>query len=226
MSKLLNDADCHVPEVRLELISVHVPKTAGASFRKVLATVYSEEGAYQPIYSKEEGVESIWSGGVPSIHPRTRAIHGHFPATPMLLKAFPHARVIAWIREPVARIISYYYYWRRTPRHGNPAHDEFLDLDLSLLDFAHHPAMRREMLQYFERVKLDDFFFVGLMERFDEDIRELARLLGWPQPQIPKANTAPERPRVSYNEIREIERTQEEAIDLYHRIKAMRGLAG
>lgn len=224
LRKIFGRPDEEPGDGRLELISVHVPKNAGSSFRRVLETAYPEEGALQTIYAKEDGVETIWDGGVPRIDPRARAIHGHFPATPALRSAFPNAKMIAWVREPVARTISYYYFWKRTAPHGNPAHDLFLQLDLSLVEFARHPEMRREMLHYFERVELSDFFFIGLMERFDTDVRELAQLLGWPEPDIPKENISRERPRVSDDELHEIEHALGEAIELYNRVKAMRGL--
>lgn len=209
----------------LELISIHVPKTAGSSFRRILETAYDEPGAFQPIYTADDGVELLWEDRLPQLDPRTRALHGHFPATPAFLESFPHAKLVAWIREPVARTVSYYNYWKRTPPHGNPHHDEFLQRNLSIVDFARHPEMRREMQDYFRRVDLDDFFFIGLTERFDADVRLLAERLGWPPPEVPRVNTAPGPPQITGEEHRELEAAMADAIDLYERIKALRGLA-
>ena len=203
----------------LELISVHVPKTAGTSFRNILERIYHQEDAFQPIY-KAEG--EIWHNRLPNIPEKTRVIHGHFPATMALHDAYPQAKIIAWAREPVARTISYYSFWKRTPKHGNPAHDYFLDNDMSLIDFARHPVMQGEMLAYFDRVPLEKFFFIGLVEHFDEDIRALARSLDWPEPEIPKENVTKKRLDITDEEHAAIEEAMADTIALYEQIKQLR----
>mgnify|MGYP002725744099 CR=1 FL=1 len=55
-----------------------------------------------------------------------------FPATRALVERYPRARLVAWVREPVARIISYYHFWKREKPHGNPKHDVFLARKYSL----------------------------------------------------------------------------------------------
>lgn len=209
----------------LELISIHVPKTAGSAFREYLEKAYPQQGAVQSIYTKGDGVEEIWQDGLPEIGENVRVLHGHFPATPALRAAFPKARVIAWIREPVTRIISYYFYWKRLPRQGNRGHDYFLDNDLSLVEFARHPTVRHEMLDYFARLPLSDFFFIGLVERFEEDVRLLATEMGWPVYSVPRVNASENTPYVSPHERHEIERAMADQIDLYQSVKALRGLA-
>ena len=224
LRKLFARTPTAAPEGRLELISIHVPKCAGSSFRRVLEAAYPEEGAFQPLYHREQEVKAIWDGGLPTVDARARAIHGHFPATPALRDAFPEARMIAWIREPVARTVSWYYFWQRTPRHGNPAHDQFLDVAPTLAEFAAHPGVQREMLSYFERVAVEDFYFIGLMERFDDDVHELASRLGWPEPEVPRENVAKERPALDEAELRAVGEALAETVELYRRIKAWRGL--
>jgi hypothetical protein len=210
---------------RLELLSIHVPKTAGSSFRRILERVYHEEGELLSLYDTEV-VAAIGEDRLPLIDAGVRAIHGHFPATRALRDAYPRARIVAWVREPVERAISYFHYWKRLPRHGNPLHDFFLDQDLSLVEFASHPAMVNEYSYYLGRIPLEDFFFVGLMERFDTDVALLAHRMGWPRPDVPRENVAGKKaPNIGDGERAKVEAALQPAVDLYRRIKARRGVA-
>lgn len=85
-----------------------------------------------------------------------------------------------WLRDPVERIASYYDFWRATEPHGNPNHDEFLRRQLSLADFARWEPIRTEFAEhYVAGLEPDDFAFIGITERYEDDLVRLARLLGW-----------------------------------------------
>ena len=207
----------------LELISIHVPKTAGTSFRNILEQVYGD--GLLGIYGIDDGVDAIWEDRPAPVGPAVRAIHGHFPATPTLVAQYPDARLVGWIRDPVARMVSYYHFWRRTPPHGNPNHDFFLAHDFSLVQFAGLDFMKNEMLQYFSRVPLDRFAFVGVVEHFDADIRRLARTMGWRLADIPRTNTAAGTPAPDPAEREALESVLADEIAFYHQVKRMRGIA-
>ncbi len=220
--RLLGLRDPAAPD--MELISIHVPKTAGSSFRRILESVYANDGEFQPVYDKEQGMEDLWQDRLPDFDRRVRAIHGHFPATRALLQRYPRARLIAWLRDPVDRTISYYHYWQRIPSHGNPAHDQFLAAKPDLLEFASHPMMQQEMLEYFKRIALQEFFFIGFLERFDQDLEELADRMEWALPEIPRENSASETRLVDAETMKKMRIALSESVDLYQRVKRMRGL--
>jgi hypothetical protein len=58
---------------QLQIISVHIPKTAGTTFGQILAQVY---GDAQVLFDNPQ-IDRI--GELSIIEPHIRAIHGHFP---------------------------------------------------------------------------------------------------------------------------------------------------
>ena len=185
------------------IVSVHIPKTAGSSFRTLLTQIYGNRLALD--YGGE--VTGLGSAEV---------VHGHFAAT-KYLERFPDAKIITWLRHPVERVISYYYYWLRTERHGNPNHDYFLDNKLSLLEFARFPPLRREIASYIEGVDPGRFFFVGIVERYGCDVQKLAELLDWPEILAVRENVTLDKPDVSLELREEIARLHSDEMALYRR---------
>jgi len=48
------------------------------------------------------------------------------------------------------------------------------------MDYASQEGVQNRMTQILSGADIKDFFFIGLMERFEEDIRELSMKMGWP----------------------------------------------
>ena len=179
------------------ILSVHVPKTAGSTFRFLL------ERLYGPGLALDYGVYGDPVGSLDGV----RVIHGHFPVR-RYLERYPGARVVTWLRDPVDRIASYYGYWLRNPdTEGNPNHRRMLDEKMSIVEFAEMEAIRDEVATvYFEAFDFADAWFVGLTEHFDEDLADLSRLLGWPSLTAPPRNVAPNPYPVAPEERRALER--------------------
>ncbi len=175
----------------MELISVHVPKTAGVTFRTLLRDVYGAQAvhldygdrALDPVSTFQTDparwrAESSRTGE--SLPPETRVIHGHFGGA-KYDQIYPGARKIVWLRDPVARLVSHYHYWCDLPPTAHSLHRRLLDEKLSLLEFARLDGMRNILARVFLRdCRLEDFTFVGVQEKFAKDLRSLGRLLGWP----------------------------------------------
>jgi hypothetical protein len=106
-------------------------------------------------------------------------VHGHF-SPDQFWSAGRKAKLIMWLRDPVERLASYYDFWRTAEPHGNPNHDEFLRRDMSLAEFARWDPIRTEFAeQYVAGLEPADFSFLGVTERYEEDLARLARVLGW-----------------------------------------------
>jgi hypothetical protein len=98
-------------------VSVHVPKTAGTSFRNFLESIFGEQ-LLLDYRSKplDVGYEARAIGNsvqdtatYQDIHERLKradvCVHGHFfPAK--YLSVFPDAKLISWVREPAQRLIN------------------------------------------------------------------------------------------------------------------------
>ena len=216
----------------VELLSVHVPKTAGSSFQAVLRQVYGDAVYldYTARMNRPTGLRRDWVYGQQrslAAVPRTaRAIHGHWPLLGYA-RRFPTAARIVWLRHPVDRLVSHYYYWRQ-PDQGSdhPLRLRLLAEDLSLTDFARLPEMRDVVSRhYLDGFELADLAFVGISESFDTEVERLAKTLGWPAVVPARVNrtTNPDyRPdELSPSVRREIEALNRADMDLYRRAEEL-----
>lgn len=175
----------------IELISVHVPKSGGSSFREALQRAYTPERIFfdyadrpldpvSPMNVDPDGFLASREAAHRGDCLNKRAIHGHF-----WIKKYDHMPRTcfrtAFLRHPVDRLISHYYFWLGWPRRGHNLQNYILDNRLTLLQCARLPALRYFYTQYFFRdVDLACFDFIGFSETLNADGETLSRLLGTP----------------------------------------------
>lgn len=171
----------------LELISVHLPKTAGTAFRHVLTDIYGLDGVlgdYPPDSMHDpEG----------QIDKQVKVIHGHFPPT-KYQGYFPAAKRIIWLRHPLFRLISEYFFAKTIKDRNNLIHARLLDEQLSVLEFAQIPQMRNFISKKMAGMVLAEFDFVGIQEFYQADLIDLQQMMGWQnfQPIVKNGNRYPQ----------------------------------
>jgi SAM-dependent methyltransferase len=173
----------------VELIAVHVPKTAGATFQVILSQVYGGKNIYYD-YLEASRPRVYQPAEIPS---HIKVIHGHFP----IVKYdgfFPEAKRIIWLRHPVHLLISLYFYWLHLPI-DNPNNCTIVgrikNYQLGIEEFADQPEIHNILCQNMCGKKLTDFYFVGLQEFFKEDLDELKVMLGWQKYDVLYQNINP-----------------------------------
>jgi hypothetical protein len=196
--------------MKKSIISVHVPKTAGMSFAVWLESVFGsgqivrDYGHDRPIDPKSE--MHVDPAGFLSRHGAARelpewalVIHGHFWAKKY--ERIENAFRIAFLRDPIERTISHYYFWLNRPGNGNSLHQRVLDEGMGMLDFARLPQMRGFYRHYFFRdVNMAGFDFIGDMSSFDEELGRLEALLG----VVGSRATVNKNPEADYSSKREV----------------------
>src|SRR5687768_13905304 len=178
----------------IELISVHIPKCAGTSFATVLERIYGKallgDQVDQPMdperpFQKNFAAWKEEQDRKPA-PPGVRAIHGHFWAGKYDRQA-PDARRITWLRHPIKRLVSHYYFWMSKPELPHSLHKYVVQNKLSLLEFAEIPQARNILHDTFLRGRsLEEFDFVGIQEHFAEDLDWLCRHMKWAKQQVPE----------------------------------------
>ena len=190
------------------LIFLHVPKTGGTTFRRILEGNYSRKEILtfrDPDYSAE--VERFVRSAE-SERARYRLIQGHVYFG--FHRFVPgDSSYVTWMRDPISRALSFYSYVRTHPEHY--LHRRLIDEDLDLKNLLE----RNETPELFnlqtrmiagERSNVDrntfeiakknleeKFCFVGLTENFDASLILLAEILGWNVPFYIKRNVTSER---------------------------------
>jgi hypothetical protein len=191
----------------MDVISVHVPKTAGCTFRNTLFQVYGQaqtrldyddepQNPTSRYHVDREGWRASADEEIRAIDPAIRVIHGHF-AVEKYEGLFPEAARITWVRHPVPWPISLYYFWKNIPPvHNPPTHPLIRRIHLegaSFEEFIEEPVARNQVTNMFLGSKpLESFAFVGIQEHFDADLKDLARMMGWPELGVEPVNRNPE----------------------------------
>lgn len=189
---LSHSNNCTVESER-KIISVHIPKCAGTSFRGILQNHFG--GSLFLDYGFEAALLNKFHL---TMNRSTRCIHGHFRAN-KYDPIFPTARLITWLRNPVQRVISYYSYFLRNPQSIDPICKAVHENKLSLLEFADMKEARNAMTYFFAGKRMEDFAFVGIMEFFEESLEQFCELIGIPCPtEIPKINVNETRKNSQY----------------------------
>lgn len=172
---------------RLRLVSVHIPKNAGTSFRRSLKAVYGEEAVIR--LDKRPGNDvvkinqEVYTGS--ELPDGVQVIHGHFNPR-QLHERFPVSREaphITWVRDPVERVISNYYYLEKILREELDEEAKGLNIlskmQRSLMEYASSDLARDRQHRFLAGMDLEDFEFVGVQEYYDEDFADLAGRFSW-----------------------------------------------
>ena len=164
----------------LELVSIHIPKTAGSSFFRMLKQSYGKNGVLRlntmnlPEDRQEEVLVELKSITLPKV------IHGHVKLSQLdyIIREY-QPKIITWMREPVDRVISNYYFAMQRVRDGKALTRKAHTRDFSLLEYARIEENRNRASMLLEGSKLEDLFFIGFYEELEQDTRKLCQLLGW-----------------------------------------------
>jgi hypothetical protein len=191
------------------LIFLHIPKTAGTTFGRVIRRQYPEGS----VVGNDRGLAHVdleALKALPDERKRTlRVVQGHMPFG--VHELFPQpASYVTILRDPVARMISHYKHVLRVKHHY--LHDEVVSRGMSLLDYASSgmsPELENgqtkliaglaedvleatpEDLEAAKRNLREHFILAGLSERFDESLLVLRPALGWKNVTYDRANVAP-----------------------------------
>ncbi|MCS3678768.1 hypothetical protein GGP72_003046 [Salinibacter ruber] len=202
------------------LIFVHIPKTAGTTLRHVLRKQYGRERMTNVRALCNETLDTRMQETDREGLGRNRVLLGH-----MIYGAHRHLSgspiYISMVREAVDRVVSDYYYVRRTPSHDfydpvvsdNYSLDDYVRSGITVYTNNIQTRMlsgvgcdvpfgkcTREMLSQAKENIESDFAVVGITERFEESIILMKRRFGWGIPiYITRNRTSgrPSRPEIS-----------------------------
>jgi hypothetical protein len=195
---------------QLELISLHIPKCGGTSFRFMLKEIYGDRKVARLDIMLSKNVTQLnekpyHSAELPQ---DLRVIHGHF--SPEVLRAhFPipdHIPYITWLRNPVDRVISNYYYLEHRLKDLLREEERGLNIlskmQRNLLEYAKSGKNRNRMSKFLQGLDLADFRFVGILEHFDRDAEELVQIMGWSKYNVLHYNATPNKETLVKDKIR------------------------
>ncbi len=175
---------------------IHIPKTAGATMRDIIEREFKRSSIYRVNGPKAEIDKFINF----SIKKRNsfQIVRGHmeFGLHSYVSKPYKYVTIL---REPVARIISHYFYVKRTPSHY--LHEKVVKHNMSLKEYALSDLSHEldngqtRLIAGAEEIPVGEcdlstlnvaktnlkkeFTVVGLTENFEETLMLFKQKLGW-----------------------------------------------
>jgi hypothetical protein len=170
----------HMQFQNLELFSIHIPKTAGITFREVLYSVYGRDKilAVNRAQLRKQGraIDEV-------LEAHHRVIHGHLHFNDLAPFLPVSTKVVAWMREPVQRVVSNYYY-NITHEYPKRKLENPDAVKLTLEEFIEKPGRINVMSKFLEGIDLNELFFLGFQEDFASDLERLQMKLEWPRAAV------------------------------------------
>lgn len=226
------------------VLFLHIPKAAGTTLRYIIQYQCSP-GAIYELY----GPSATHAQRVDEFRKLSQTQKAKFKIVNSHLGFGLHeflpcpSTYITFLRNPVDRVVSMYYYYRRTrsSTFENVTLEDFIEtyggakdnmtkylsgekLRIQLTDPSNEANFEcsSETLELAKRNLRNHFSVVGLSERFDESLILLRKILGWKIPLYDKNNVTRNRPStkdISKGTLRLIERSNEFDFQLYEYAK-------
>ena len=168
------------------LVSLHLPKTAGESFAKTLHDFYgkklTKDYADYPINTSvqdrnRQAIQYAITNNNQNTINLSACIHGHFlPIKYLQFQSIGQNNdltFITWMRNPIDRLISHYYYWieRSSLKSHAPLHQRVVEEKWSLEKFCLAPELQNLYEQFLWGFPVRYFDFIGITEHYQSDLK-------------------------------------------------------
>jgi hypothetical protein len=171
---------------------VHVPKTGGTSFRAALERAFSQERLAWD-YGISSSTTTDWVGTflregkdkewlVRELAKRDIVVFGGHVGQKRYGDVFPPERTIAFVRDPVERVVSEWHH-----------HCRLTGMEKSLEEFAELPNVRNLQSQLLGGPPPSRYALLGLAHRFADSLELVRQRLGWDLAVLVR-NLNPEKP--------------------------------
>ncbi|MDQ0218886.1 sulfotransferase family 2 domain-containing protein [Peribacillus cavernae] len=176
------------------VIFLHIQKTAGSSLITFIKKQYTREKTW---FGSEDKLQALSQNETEGLS----CIGGHFRYGIHEMFSKP-STYITMLRDPVDRIVSYYYYLLNRPDHGKYQRAKDLDFETFLNTFQTKTSnfqTRRITggnpdLETAKKHLLENFSFVGLTERFEESLFLMKKEFDWTNTKYRNRNITSQRP--------------------------------
>lgn len=187
------------------LIFVHIPKTAGTTFKHLLGNAGIKPNEVIIVNSDEFNIKHNNRCGLPgsvSVNPGSsiKIITGHFSATRILSILPPNSNnieLISWVRNPIQRMISNYHYYLKGGTYFGERSLSSRKYDIiDIKTYCTHVDKNNTLSQFID-IPIEKFKFIGISEHFEKELIRFKAVTGLDlnpkQTEIVNCNINPEK---------------------------------
>ena len=230
------------------ILFVHVPKAAGSTLTEILRRKHLKDGGDRSFHVIADSQEIESFKNLPeNDRRRIKFLTGHFYYGLHRYLPGKQPKYITMLREPIDRILSLYYYARKTPGHylhqaiagegltletimQSGAYPEFYDLQTIFISGIEDRGLNGHGSDVLEAAKenlRENFAAFGLTERFDESLVLIKRALGWRirdlvyREKLNVTSSRPLRPKISEETADVIRERNQLDVELYKYAQAL-----
>jgi hypothetical protein len=210
------------------IVSIHIPKTAGTSFRYDLTQIFGDrllpdyddwpESTTPEATANNERRRAAMLADAGLITERYDAIHGHFLAS-KYAGVFPITALVTMVRDPYQHAVSTYEHVARSSDIVHPGFRALKHERMSLVDFIE--AVPNHQSLYLGHTALEDLAMIGLTERYEQSVALFGAIFGIAMPRAIRTNVNPAKQGLVYEitpDVRHaVERSRAEDIALYRK---------
>lgn len=216
------------------ILSMHIPKAAGNSFRQLVQNEFANRAMLD--YGDWAGFkvpEAIERVRVRTLAMRARRdellanydiIHGHFAAD-KYLGLFPKQEFVAFFRDPYQQSVSHYYFLLRNPQREHLEEKMFHEAKMTLHDYLSWEAFHNHQTQYLGSISIDDLAMVGISEEFYRSVDLFNAMFGCKLRGESFLNVNPDHQGADYKIDQDVRKAVEKYrgadIELYRRAKEL-----
>jgi hypothetical protein len=217
------------PVIMGKYFFLHIPKTAGTSFRQMLQYQFKES----EVFVNEKKIIEL--GGYPDFAVLKEKYIGELSDIKLLVGHFPfithtligdNVKILAFFRDPVQRVISFLNFYKATDERYKNSSMEFIfeeeinqtsNMQVSLLSEGFfEPGLSRLDIAIENMKKMD---FIGLSEDFKNSVLLSENIFNWNLGRKRKVNVTEKKYFISKELMIRIEEMNDEDIVLYDEVK-------
>ncbi|QBQ54829.1 sulfotransferase family 2 domain-containing protein [Nitrosococcus wardiae] len=168
----------------MRIVFVHIPKAAGTSLKEAILKKVGNDNLYfdynRPLAKADLQRKAYCLFSSIAARPREEAvIFGHFLAGKYAKfngYYFKPRKEIAYgvfLRDPLQRAISHFFFWKRTTVDGHRVWERFSRESWSLERFLLSEEHTNFQAKFLWRFPLRQFDFIGLTEHFNDSVKML-----------------------------------------------------
>lgn len=153
------------------LLAVHIPKTGGTTFKNILRQIYKDR--FIRVRNKTGHNQSVSDEIKLAVKQQASkkhacVIYGHYYLDPFYAE-YPRAKLVVWLRDPLQRVLSNYFFNLRSS--GIDFHaDDQKSKEESILKYISDEKRQNVMSKMIGNHKIEDFNYVGITEEYAKSL--------------------------------------------------------